>query len=134
MSTITLSPGTTAGVRSPAPHPYHPLPAARSACSFRGAFLKSPAVTAEFGAVCGKGRGSRDRREAPPVPSWLRLPHVSDPQITVYELQTELGEGNHQARQHQPGKSFTITSLPDQPSLPGLIPLAELQFQRCNNM
>lgn len=34
--------GTTAGVRSPAPHTYPPFPKARPACSFSEAFLKSP--------------------------------------------------------------------------------------------
>lgn len=84
--------GTTAGVRSPAPHTYPPFPKARPACSFSESFPKSPVPSQQSLVQFLEGQGLRDRREAP-APSWLRLPPTSDPQITADELQMELEMG-----------------------------------------
>lgn len=67
-----------------------PLPKGLFSCFFLEAFLRSPAQSQQSLVQFVGRAGDHGTGGKPLGPSWLRLPHTSDPQITVYELRTEL--------------------------------------------
>lgn len=67
-----------------------PLPKGLFSCFFLEAFLRSPAQSQQSLVQFVGRAGDHGTGGKPLGPSWLRLPHTSDPQITVYKLRTEL--------------------------------------------